>query len=243
MRTLRCKCGDRTAWTTDGFQDCQGCPKCNTTYAGHPDGHKELQPHTWGTMYNENTGKPYKRCTKCYEIDDESYKEAKKRDEVKIDSDGKISQKWVDNLSSDDFVGGAKVYDKPAQLAPDPEPIVPTSTPVPLPVDLDDALRILYDQLESELDKIYELSEKEFLGQAHHGLGRFLRNEWGLWTGSDIQRWFKERGIHHADDMSGIILTSFHRKLHGKDIDLDKQIKHYIKYWNIHNPNVNKGIM
>jgi hypothetical protein len=74
-------------------------------------------------------------------------------------------------------------------------------------------------------------------------MGRFLRNEWGLWSGSEIQKWFKERGIHHADDMSAIILTSFHRKLHNVDINLDKQIKHYIRYWNFHNPDVNKGIM
>ena len=219
MRTLRCKCGERTMWTTDSTWDCQGCPKCNTTYSGNPDGHKKLRPHTWGTMYNQNTGKPYQRCTKCSQVDEESYKASGKKD------------------------GKAKVYDKPTQLAPDPEPIVPTSTPVPLPVDLDDALRILYDQLESELEAIYKLSEDQFLGQAHHGLGRFLRNEWGLWGGSDIQKWFKERGIHHADDMSSIILTSFHRKLFNKDIDLDGQIKHYIKYWNIHNPDVNKGLV
>lgn len=77
MRTLRCKCGDRIAWTTDNFQDCQGCPSCNTTYAGHPDYHKELQPHTWKIMYNQNTGKPYKRCEKCYEVDEESYRESR----------------------------------------------------------------------------------------------------------------------------------------------------------------------
>jgi len=227
MRTLRCKCGERTMWTTDSTWDCQGCPKCNTTYSGNPDGHKKLRPHTWGTMYNQNTGKPYKRCEKCGAIDEEEYKASGKKDDDIFDEKGNVK--------------GAKVYDKPAQLAPDPEPIIPTSTPVPLPVDLDDALRILYDQLEPELEAIYKLSEDEFFGQAHHGLGRFLRNEWGLWGGSDIQKWFKERGIHHADDMSGIILTSFHRKLLAKDIDLDEQIKHHIKYWNIHNPDVNKG--
>ena len=78
MRTLRCKCGDRIAWTTDNFQNCQGCPSCNTTYAGHPDYHETLQPHTWKTVYNQNTGKPYKRCEKCYETDKESYQESYK---------------------------------------------------------------------------------------------------------------------------------------------------------------------
>lgn len=83
MRTLRCKCGEAIAWTTDNFQDCQGCEKCQTTYAGHPDNHRPLQPHTWKIMYNENTGKPYKRCEKCYAVDEESYKEARIPDGTK----------------------------------------------------------------------------------------------------------------------------------------------------------------
>jgi hypothetical protein len=77
MRTLRCKCGEAWAWTTDGFSDCQGCEKCGTTYAGHPDNHKSLQPHIWKIRYNENTGKPYRICEKCHTIDEKSYKESK----------------------------------------------------------------------------------------------------------------------------------------------------------------------
>jgi hypothetical protein len=77
MRTLRCKCGEAIAWTTDGFPDCQRCEKCQTTYAGHPDYHKPLQPHTWKIRYNEDTGKPYKMCEKCYKRDEESYKKSR----------------------------------------------------------------------------------------------------------------------------------------------------------------------
>jgi len=60
----------------ESFYDCQGCTECNTTFAHHPDYHKELQPHNWKIVYNENTGKPYKRCKDCHQIDYESYKEA-----------------------------------------------------------------------------------------------------------------------------------------------------------------------
>ena len=56
--------------------DCQGCEICQTTFAEHPDFHEPLQPHTWVVMYNQNTGKPYKRCTKCHQADIESYKES-----------------------------------------------------------------------------------------------------------------------------------------------------------------------
>jgi len=74
MRTLRCKCGDKTAWTSSCFPDCQGCEICKTTYAGHPDGHRELKPHDYEIMYNQNTGNPYKRCKNCYQTEIESYK-------------------------------------------------------------------------------------------------------------------------------------------------------------------------
>ena len=79
MRTLRCKCGEAWAWTTDSFPDCQGCEKCQTTYAGQPDNHRPLQPHSWIIKYNENTGNPYKICEKCHTIDEESYKESKNK--------------------------------------------------------------------------------------------------------------------------------------------------------------------
>ncbi len=76
MIYVRCKCGECQGWTTDGFQDCQGCTKCETTFASNPEHHKPLQPHDWKTKYNENTGKPYKTCKVCHEIDEESYKKS-----------------------------------------------------------------------------------------------------------------------------------------------------------------------
>ena len=76
MRHLRCECGKATCMTSMGASPCQGCEECKTTYAEHPDYHKELQPHKWETKYNTNTGKPYKICSVCGSLDEESYKEA-----------------------------------------------------------------------------------------------------------------------------------------------------------------------
>lgn len=59
-----------------GMADCQGCEICGTTFAAHPDNHKPLESHTWEVMYNQSTGKSYKRCKKCYNADIESYKES-----------------------------------------------------------------------------------------------------------------------------------------------------------------------
>jgi len=45
---------------------CDGCPDCNTTLEIHPDYHKTPEPHDWVTKYDENTGKPYRICQRCY---------------------------------------------------------------------------------------------------------------------------------------------------------------------------------
>jgi hypothetical protein len=79
MRTLRCKCGDAVMHTSMSPFDCEGCEKCQTTFAGHPDNHKPLQPHEWKTLYNQNTGKPYKVCKHCHKTDEVSYLESKKK--------------------------------------------------------------------------------------------------------------------------------------------------------------------
>ena len=73
--------------------------------------------------------------------------------------------------------------------------------------------------------------EEEFRANAHFGLGLWMRNNWGLWKGSRLHYFFKTKGILHPDDMSGIILTSYHRNLNDVNIKLKKQIRCYQKYW------------
>lgn len=75
----------------------------------------------------------------------------------------------------------------------------------------------------------------------HHGYGTFIRNTLELWYNGPAVAWFNEQGIYHADDMSGIIFTSLHRKGNKKEIELDKQIKFYRDYWERVNPKVNEG--
>ena len=105
-------------------------------------------------------------------------------------------------------------------------------TDIYIPKDLDDCfegLRKLFD--DSDLKDFVENSKEDDMYKYHHGLGRWLRNNWGLWGGSRLKDWFEERGILHGDDMSGIILTSFWRQTHNEPIKLEEQIKHYHDYW------------
>ena len=100
-----------------------------------------------------------------------------------------------------------------------------------IPKDLDDCfveLKKIFSK--EELEKIKGGAEDQMI-RYHHGLGMWLRNNWGLWKGSRLSKWFNEKGIRHPDDMSGIILDSFWRHLHNKPIKLDEQVKHYQDYW------------
>lgn len=100
-----------------------------------------------------------------------------------------------------------------------------------VPSDLDDCFIYLDTTLnQAALDTLRNWTEED-LYKAHFGLGMWMRNEWGLWKGSRLSKWFNARGIWHPDDMSGIILTSYLRHLHNEPIELDNQIRYYTDYW------------
>ncbi len=103
------------------------------------------------------------------------------------------------------------------------------------PKDLDEAIAFL-DGKWSESDKLEfkNKNEKMAVAELHFGTGRSIRNNWGLWAGRNkLYRFFKSKGVSHPDDMSSIILTSFHRKLNTQPINLDSQIEDYKRYWKI----------
>ncbi len=81
-------------------------------------------------------------------------------------------------------------------------------------------------------DWFKEAEEDEAIEQSHHGLGTWIRNNWGLWEDSgDLHKYFHRLGLNHPDDMSGVILKSYHRHLNDKDLELDGQIKYYAEFW------------
>ena len=76
-----------------------------------------------------------------------------------------------------------------------------------------------------ELDKILDSDVKEEMKNLrncgemiryHHGLGTWIRNNWGLWGGSRLLKYFQGYGYKDPDSMSGIILDNYYSWLHGK---------------------------
>lgn len=98
-----------------------------------------------------------------------------------------------------------------------------------IPGCLDDAIHYLICSLPDVTIKY--IKENGTRGM-HFSIGRNLRNEWKLWDPtSPLARWFRTRGIGHADDMSGIILTTLYRTIRFELPDVEEQINYYTSYW------------
>ena len=101
-----------------------------------------------------------------------------------------------------------------------------------IPRDLEDCFRQI-DSFwnDSTKLKVKQWSEDEFSARAHLGFGMWMRNNWQLWAGSRLSKYFNDLGVNHPDDMSGIILDSYHRYLNENEIRLDEQVLFYRNYW------------
>ena len=56
----------------------------------------------------------------------------------------------------------------------------------------------------------------------HFGLGMWMRNNWGLWAHGPLAAYLEQFGVHHPDDMSGLILDTFWRHLNGLPLEVTK---------------------
>ncbi len=83
----------------------------------------------------------------------------------------------------------------------------------PIPKTVDEAVKTLA-KIVSEEDRDYLLKNGAI--SMHDSLGRWIRNEWGLWTGSELKNELMNmnKGLNHPDDMSNYIIEEF------------------VKYWN-----------
>ena len=97
-----------------------------------------------------------------------------------------------------------------------------------IPKDIDEAIDSL-DAIISPEDKRYitdSLSLEDFGARCHFSLGMWIRNNWGLWGGSRLQRYFVEKNVYHPDDMSGEILNAYYKKkIQGLDFSPEDDIE------------------
>lgn len=97
-----------------------------------------------------------------------------------------------------------------------------------IPKDIDEAIDSL-DTILSEKDKRFiadSLSMEDFCADAHFGVGMWMRNEWGLWSGSRLQKFLTKKKVYHPDEMSYEILKAYYKKkIKGMDYSADRDIE------------------
>ncbi len=92
-----------------------------------------------------------------------------------------------------------------------------------IPKDLNEAHATLKRLLSEEnLKTINEVPDADGMIRFHHSLGMWIRNSWGLWSGSELYTWFNNRGYTEPDEISGLILQTFWLKLHDKPYQVNQ---------------------
>jgi len=86
-----------------------------------------------------------------------------------------------------------------------------------IPKDLAECFAEMDKQLK-EINKkeMQSLPKRSDMIKYHMGLGMWMRNNWGLWGGSRLQKYFTDKGITHPDNMSSVILFYYYDWLNGK---------------------------
>ena len=77
-----------------------------------------------------------------------------------------------------------------------------------IPNNLEQAIECLDKEL-TKRDKEYLLENGAL--SVHHSLGRWIRNNWGLWNEEDnkLKANLKKLGYEHPDDMSNYIIEQY----------------------------------
>jgi len=101
-----------------------------------------------------------------------------------------------------------------------------------IPRDLYDAFAQLDKLMDDNAKQTFmEYSDAEVDGKTHGSLGVWLENKWSMSEGSRLSDYFRKMRVPHYDYMIGIIITSYHRHLHGKDLKIKEQVTFFRKLW------------
>lgn len=98
--------------------------------------------------------------------------------------------------------------------------------PYILPSNIDEAL-MYFEKRWSEKSKesFRNMPEDKAVSAQHFGVGLWIRNNWVRGDRNPVfYNYFKSMGVSEPDYISGIVLTTLHRKLNNRDIDLKTQL-------------------
>ena len=101
-----------------------------------------------------------------------------------------------------------------------------------IPLDITDCFKQLDKLMEEPAKKRFmDFSDEEVDRKTHLSLGKWIDHKWQISEGSRISNYFKRMGVPHPDYMVGIIITSYHRYLHKRDLKLKEQVAFFKAKW------------
>ncbi|MBN1570409.1 MAG: sel1 repeat family protein [Acidobacteria bacterium] len=106
-----------------------------------------------------------------------------------------------------------------------------TNSPAAVPTNLEECFAALKKELTAEQISAMKAKTESDMIEYHFSLGMWMRNQWGLWGNGPLAKYFEKMGLHHPDDMSGVILTTFWRHLNQKPLNVSAEVAHYQAHW------------
>jgi hypothetical protein len=102
-----------------------------------------------------------------------------------------------------------------------------------IPRDLSEAQESLARHLSAaDIARMHELkSEEDIVRVVDMPLTIALTNEWQLWAGSPLARYFKRLGVAEPHDMIGVVAETYWCKLHGRPFALRAKVARLRKYY------------
>jgi hypothetical protein len=101
-----------------------------------------------------------------------------------------------------------------------------------IPLDMIDCFKQLDKLMEEPVkNRFMAFSDEEVDRKTHASLGKWIDHKWQITEGSRISNYFKRMGVPHPEYSIGIILTSYHRYLHKKDLKLKEQVAFFKEKW------------
>lgn len=120
-----------------------------------------------------------------------------------------------------------------------------------IPETLNEVVELLYQDTEEYRSKNNVTAGNIDEKLPHHGFGTNVRNNLHLWWSERLAedvfkrdpnadypkdkpalvKWFNDRNIYHADDMSGTIQAALKAKVAGQSFDFDKHVQRYFRHW------------
>lgn len=101
-----------------------------------------------------------------------------------------------------------------------------------IPLNYEEAVEIL-DAVLSDSLHLYArcVPDGELIVRMHFGLGMAIRNEWGLWTGSQLADSIAKLGVVHPDDMSSLIINAFEYRAKGKKFPIREHLLETLEFY------------